>query len=85
MDGSMIGQETAPASQMARGGAKRERSSIGFPYLSLDEAVDVATVIHGNVGTGQCADDQLAPWLFLSQKEQRLSTSNFRSQTVRPH
>ncbi|MCY3828730.1 MAG: hypothetical protein OXF89_06310 [Rhodospirillaceae bacterium] len=49
-------------------GAKRERSRIAFPYMALDEAVDVAKAIHKNVGLGECADDQLAPWLGLSPK-----------------
>ena len=75
----MIGQEKVPAAQMARDGAKRERSRIGFPYLSLGEAMEVANAIHKNVGTSVCSDDQLAPWLRLSPKSsgyrQRLSAS----------
>ena len=47
---------------------KRERSRIGFPYQPLGEAIEVAKAIHDNVGAGQCSDDQLAPWLELSDK-----------------
>ena len=68
MDGSAQGQGPVPESESGQPGSKRERSSIGFPYLTLDEAVDVANAIHRNVGTGNCSDDQLAPWLSLSQK-----------------
>ena len=68
MDGSPQGQSSATEAEIRHAAAKRERSSIGFPYLTLDEAVDVANAIHKNVGTGDCSDDQLAPWLALSQK-----------------
>ncbi len=51
----------------SQGGAK-QRSTIGFPYMNLDDAVEVANAIHNNVGTGECDDDQLAPWLKLSPK-----------------
>lgn len=45
---------------------KRERSSIGFPYMDLNEAMVAATAIHDNVGTGQCSSDQLAAWIGQS-------------------
>ncbi len=46
----------------------RQRSSIGFPYMDLDDALEVAQAIHGNVGQGECEEDQLAAWLKLSPK-----------------
>lgn len=46
----------------------RERSSIGFPYVPLDEAIAVAQAIQDKVGTGLINDDQLAPSLDMSQK-----------------
>lgn len=46
--------------------AKRKRSSIGFPYMDLDEAVTLAAAIHKNVGTGSCSVEQLAPWMKQS-------------------
>jgi hypothetical protein len=76
----MNGDETAEkkvmdaASSAADGGA-RQRSSIGFPYMDLDDAIEVAQAIHGNVGQGECDDDQLAAWLGLSAK-----SSGFRVQ-----
>lgn len=46
----------------------RQRSTIGFPYMDLDDAIDVARAIYGNVGQGDCDEDQLAAWLSLSPK-----------------
>jgi len=46
--------------------AKRQRSSIAFPYMDLGEAVAIAAAIHKNVGTGSCTPDQLAPWVKQS-------------------
>ena len=68
MDGPAQGQEPHSEAKADRSKAKRERSSIGFPYQTLDEAVELATAIHKNVGAGECDDDQLAPWLSSSQK-----------------
>ncbi len=68
MDGSAQGQEPISGAKAERSETKRERSSIGFPYQTLDEAVELASAIHKNVSAGECADDQLAPWLSSSQK-----------------
>ena len=46
----------------------RERSTIGFPYVPLEDAVKVAEAIQGRVGSGLISDDQLAPALSLSHK-----------------
>lgn len=46
----------------------RQRSTIGFPYMNLEEAIGLAQAIYSNVGQGECTDDQLAPWLNLSPK-----------------
>jgi hypothetical protein len=46
----------------------RERSTIGFPYVPLDDAVSVATAIQHKVGSGILSDDILAPALDLSHK-----------------
>jgi hypothetical protein len=46
----------------------RERSTIGFPYCPLDDAVAVATAIQEKAGSGILSDDQLAPALELSHK-----------------
>jgi hypothetical protein len=53
---------------------KRQRSSIAFPYMDLNEAVALARAIHGNVGTGACSAEQLAPWVRQSP-----TSSGFRS------
>lgn len=57
-----LGQnDTRTADSPQQSTAKRERSSIGFPYDPLDEAIAVARAIHSNVGTGDCDDAQLSP------------------------
>jgi hypothetical protein len=53
---------------------KRQRSSIAFPYMDLNEAVTLARAIHNNVGTGTCTVEQLAPWV-----KQSPTSSGFRS------
>ncbi len=53
----------------------RQRSTIGFPYMSLKDAIELAEAIHGNVGLGECDDDQLAAWTNQSTK-----SSGFRVQ-----
>jgi hypothetical protein len=54
--------------------SKRQRSSIAFPYMDLNEAVGIARAIHENVGTGTCSTAQLAPWV-----KQSPSSSAFRN------
>lgn len=60
--------ETPDSSQSdaSKPSAKRQRSSIAFPYLDLEEAIGIAGGIHANVGSGVCSDHQLAPWLKQS-------------------
>jgi hypothetical protein len=48
--------------------AKRERSSIAFPYSDLDDALAVARAIHEHVGVGDCDDIQLSAWMDQSAK-----------------
>jgi hypothetical protein len=48
--------------------AKRERSSIAFPYVDLDDALEVARAIHDHVGAGDCDDTQLSVWMNQSSK-----------------
>ena len=54
--------------------AKRQRSSIAFPYMDLNEAVGMAKAIHDNVWTGNCSISQLAPWV-----KQSATSSAFRN------
>ena len=68
MDGSTQGHEPVTEANTNQDKGKRERSSIGFPYMTLVEAMEVADAIHGHVGNGSCDDAQLAPWLSVSPK-----------------
>ena len=54
---------------------KRQRSTIGFPYSDYESAAEVATAIHGNVGSGNCSGGQLSAWMNQSAK-----SSGFRTQ-----
>lgn len=45
---------------------KRERSTVEFPYMGLEDAVSVAKGIHSVVGSGVCQHDQLAAALEMS-------------------
>ena len=53
----------------------RQRSKIGFPYMDLKAATEMAVAIHSHVGSGECDDDQLGPWTDQSPK-----SSTFRVQ-----
>jgi hypothetical protein len=70
MDEAAEAQASAGASTEAPSEDKdaRERSTIGFPYVPLDDAVSVAEAIQAKVGSGLISDDQLAPALDMSQK-----------------
>lgn len=54
--------ETVKFEIPAEGGddAKREQSTIAFPYLDLDSAVEVARAIYNRGGFGGCSIDELA-------------------------
>jgi hypothetical protein len=51
--------EEQESSQHAEVEGERERSTIGFPYGDLDDAVEIAKAVHGEFGSG-CDWDQLA-------------------------
>ena len=65
--------ETSAAEGSASAQDKRERSSIEFPYMGLDEAIELAQAIHQTTGSGLCQTDQLAAALNLS-----MASSGFR-------
>ncbi|MBZ9754032.1 winged helix-turn-helix domain-containing protein [Mesorhizobium sp. ESP6-5] len=72
--------ETDAATAMVdeNGGAgERERSTIGFPYMNLADAMEMAKALHENVGVGECSEDQLAAWMNLSPR-----SSGFRVRTA---
>ncbi len=48
-------------------GGKRERSTIGFPYLDLDDAIEISKGVH-NTGGSSCQWDQLAAHLNQAAK-----------------
>ena len=51
----MVGENTASAeaTDMNMGEKGKGRSTISFPYTSLNDAVELAQAIHGNVGLGE--------------------------------
>src|SRR5688500_15693600 len=72
----MNGEKVASAeAAKAKGVDARQRSTIAFPYMPLKDAVELVEAIHGNVGLGECDDDQLAAWTGQSTK-----SSGFRVQ-----
>ena len=53
-------QGAAEANFGASGARKNERSTISFPYLDLDTAVEVAKKIYERAGLGDCTIEELA-------------------------
>jgi hypothetical protein len=53
---------TPPKAQSTRKDASRDRSTIQFPYMDLDDGVAVADAIYRNVGAGSATTDQVAAW-----------------------
>lgn len=65
----MAGENIANVADAAEdSGDARRRSTIGFPYNNLGDAIEVAQAIHSNVGTGDCDDAQLSAWMTMSPK-----------------
>lgn len=65
----MSGENAANMSDATQDEADgRQRSSIGFPYNNLGDAIEIAQAIHDNAGTGDCDDVQLSAWLNMSSK-----------------
>src|SRR5262245_21808198 len=71
----MTGEKVASAEAAKSKSGERQRSTIGFPYMPLKDAVELVEAIHGNAGLGDCDDDQLAAWTGQSTK-----SSGFRVQ-----
>jgi len=74
----MITQEevTEPKGDKAR---KREVSTIGFPYVDLEDGIQIARGIHETTGASPCTHDQLAAKLKVTMTSsgyrQRLSAA----------
>jgi hypothetical protein len=64
-------QEVAPQSKQKQ---TRQRSSVPFAYVDLQDVMEVAIAIQEHVGSGDCDEHQLSAWLKKSQK-----SSGFRS------
>src|SRR2546421_531827 len=60
---------------------RRQRSTIGFPYMDLSAAVEMAEAIHAHVGLGECDDDQLAAWTNQSVKSSGFRVQVYTSRT----
>lgn len=68
-------EKQTPGDEKPDGDAsERERSTIEFPYMDLDDALAVAKAVHNTCGSGTCQHDQLAAALDLSA-----NSSGFRS------
>ncbi len=65
MTGENASSNEAKTVQIDDGGKAGDRSSIGFPYNNLNDALDVARAIHSN---GDGDDAQLSAWLGMSAK-----------------
>ena len=52
--------EVVQTDRMIEGEAKREQSSIAFPYLDLEAAAEVARAVYNRSGLGTCDLDELA-------------------------
>jgi hypothetical protein len=61
MDEQAVTAEDQPSGD-GKGGSQRENSSIAFPYLDLEDAIEVAKGIFQNAA-GACSIDQLAAYL----------------------
>jgi hypothetical protein len=57
--------QSAPVGETATPGAERQRSTIEFPYASLEDGLVVARAIHER-GVLSCTPDQLAGWMGQS-------------------
>jgi len=68
MSGENTASGEAKTVQLEDGAEGRDRSTIGFPYNNLNDAIDVARAIHSHAGSGDCDDVQLAAWLNMSPK-----------------
>lgn len=64
-------QDTVPQTKPKQ---TRQRSTVPFAYIDLQDVMGVAIAIHEHVGSGDCDEHQLSAWLKKSQK-----SSGFRS------
>ena len=71
-DIQISGEQTMNADQEAVAQTKpkqtRQRSTVPFAYIDLQDVMEVAVAIHEHVGSGDCDEHQLSAWLKKSQK-----------------
>lgn len=65
MAGNTVDMKSAASASAPTEDAKRERSTIQFPYNDLDGAIEVAKAVHENAGLS-CETDQLAAYMRQS-------------------
>lgn len=67
---------SAAAAAKSSGGRTNERSAIAFPYMDLDDGIDVAKKLYDRRGISSCPLDELA-----AEMKQTTSSGNFRLKT----
>lgn len=77
MKGEKIKFESAAAAKADNGARTNDRSGIAFPYMDLDDAVDVAKRLYARSGISACPVDELA-----AEMKQTTSSGNFRLKTA---
>jgi len=77
----MVGENKAKIDASAAAVSERQRSKIGFPYMDLKSATEMAEAIHNHVGQGDCDDDQLAAWTNQSAKSSTFRVQMYAART----
>lgn len=77
----MVGEKRTITEATSKATNARQRSTIGFPYMDLNAAVEMAQAIHGHVGLGEADDDQLALWTNQSAKSSTFRVQVYASRT----
>lgn len=75
MTDTTVSFDEAAAERQASEGRGMDRSTIEFPYLDLDAAIDVAQAVYGRAGLGTCEIDELAAQM------QQVVSGSFRLKT----
>lgn len=60
MVGEKVDFDVAAEEAVASDRSKRERSTIDFPYMPLEAAIEVASAVYSRCGFGSCEQDELA-------------------------
>jgi hypothetical protein len=80
-DDRMSGEKAAVVDATTKEIGGRQRSTIGFPYMDLGKAIEMAAAIHDHVGPGDCDDDQLAAWTAQSPKASTFRVQMYAART----